>query len=185
MSDTAPLENGCTRDTVRLLIPFILTAGLIVADQLSKAWIIATIPQNTIGFRFFGEFLHVIHARNPGIAFSIGRSLPDALRKVLFIVLPLLVMVGVIVYYLKDRTLTTFQRWAIASMLGGGIGNQIDRIFRPAGVVDFIYVRFYGIFGMERWPAFNVADSAIVVGAILFVVASILDERNRKRGQKG
>jgi signal peptidase II len=55
-------------------------------------------------------------------------------------------------------------------IIGGGFGNLIDRFFRPDGVVDFIDVKFYGLFGLERWPTFNVADSAVVVcGSLLFI----------------
>jgi uncharacterized protein (DUF342 family) len=59
-------------------------------------------------------------------------------------------------------------------ILGGGIGNLIDRFFRPAGVVDFIDCYFFGIFGMERWPTFNIADSAVVICGAIFVVSFIV-----------
>lgn len=62
-------------------------------------------------------------------------------------------------------------------ILGGGVGNIIDRIFRPLGVVDFIDVRFYGLFGLERWPTFNIADSAIVVGGILLIISLLTSIR--------
>ena len=74
---------------------------------------------------------------------------------------------------MKSNDFTKLQRWAIAGIVGGGIGNLIDRIFRPEGVVDFIDVKFYGLFGMERWPTFNVADSAVVVCGILLIVSFI------------
>ena len=64
----------------------------------------------------------------------------------------------------------------MAGIIGGGFGNLIDRIFRPAGVVDFIDVRFYGIFGLERWPTFNVADASVVVAGILLIVSFILEK---------
>ena len=68
---------------------------------------------------------------------------------------------------------------------GGGLGNLIDRFFRAEGVVDFIDIKFFGLFGLERWPTFNVADSAVVICGILlvisFIVISITDEmKNRK-----
>ena len=50
------------------------------------------------------------------------------------------------------------------------MGNIIDRIFRPEGVVDFISAKFYGILGFERWPTFNAADSSVVVCGIILVV---------------
>ena len=65
------------------------------------------------------------------------------------------------------------QRWAVAGIIGGGMGNIIDRIFRPNGVVDYISVKFYGIFGMERWPTFNIADASVVVCCLYLLVTII------------
>ncbi|MBR6583864.1 MAG: signal peptidase II, partial [Treponema sp.] len=87
--------------------------------------------------------------------------------------IPIIVMVMVIVVYLRNNDFTKLQRWCIAGIVGGGIGNLIDRIFRAEGVVDFIDVKFYGLFGLERWPTFNVADSAVVVCGILLVISFI------------
>jgi signal peptidase II len=77
-------------------------------------------------------------------------------------------------YYLSSNDFTRLQRWATAGILGGGIGNIIDRIFRPDGVVDFISVKFYGLFGFERWPTFNVADSSVVVCCLLLFATIII-----------
>jgi signal peptidase II len=65
--------------------------------------------------------------------------------------------------------LTSLQRWAITGIIGGGAGNLIDRIFRPDGVVDYISVKFYGLFGFDRWPTFNIADASVVVCVFLFL----------------
>ena len=73
-------------------------------------------------------------------------------------------------------------------IVGGGLGNLIDRFFRAEGVVDFIDVKFYGLFGLERWPTFNVADSAVVVcGLILvisFIVTSVKESKNNENAEK-
>ncbi len=63
--------------------------------------------------------------------------------------------------------------------MGGGIGNLIDRIFRSLRVVDFISVKFYGIFGLERWPTFNIADASLVVSGILLAVLLLEKEVDR------
>ena len=99
-----------------------------------------------------------------------GDSLPPVFRKALFIALPLIAMTVLIIYIVKSREETVFQKFCLAGILGGGLGNQVDRIFRPEGVVDFLDVRFYGLFGMERWPTFNIADASVVVfGILLFI----------------
>jgi len=73
--------------------------------------------------------------------------------------------------------------WFICGILGGGFGNLIDRFFRSEGVVDFIDVKFYGLFGLERWPTFNIADAAIVVCAFGLFIMIFLQERKEKRTQ--
>lgn len=85
-------------------------------------------------------------------------------------------MGGVLVYYVRGRGLTPLLRWAMGLILGGGTGNLIDRIFRPEGVVDFISVNMYGLFGMERFATFNIADSAITIGEILLVIGILVSE---------
>ncbi len=154
------------------LIPFILSVVIIIADQITKALVVNRIPVYGIGASYGkGDFLRIIHVQNKAVAFSLGHALPDQMRLILFIAIPVLIIIGMFVYVLKTQEFTLFQRWAIASIMGGGVGNLIDRIFRVDGVVDFIDVRFYGIFGLERWPTFNVADSGIVVGGILLILS--------------
>lgn len=170
------------------LLPFILTIIVIVLDQITKALVVSFIPPYKIGAQFLGDFLRLIHVYNPGVAFSIGAAWPDLLRRIAFSIMPLIFLAIVIVVYMKSNDFTKLQRWAIAGIVGGGIGNLIDRIFRPEGVVDFIDVKFYGLFGMERWPTFNVADSAVVVCGILLIVSfiamTIKDIKSKKEESK-
>ncbi len=161
------------------LLPLVLSAVLIILDQVTKALIVQNIPIYTIGASYWGGFLRIIHTRNLAIAFSIGRSLPEQLRVVFFIVLPLILLVALVIYFIKTTQFTSLQRWAMATIIGGGFGNMVDRLFRPEGVVDFIDVRFYGLFGLERWPTFNVADSSVVIGGILLVVSFIFEKEGR------
>ena len=169
------------------LLPLILTVVVIVLDQITKALVCRFIPVNTIGTQFLGDFLRIIHVRNPGVAFSFGARWPDALRRLAFSVIPIIVLGIVLGVYFRNNDFTKLQRWAICGVIGGGFGNIIDRIFRPAGVVDFIDVKFYGLFGLERWPTFNVADSAVVVCGILLVVSflvSIIKEQKQTNGKE-
>ena len=152
-------------------LPFLLTLAVIIADQLSKWLITVFIPVNEIGASFFGGFLRIIHARNNAIAFSIGTNLPDSFRMILFSAVPLVVLGAIVIYLLKTDNLTPLQRWSVCGIIGGGMGNLVDRIFRPSGVVDFIDVKFYGLFGLDRWPTFNVADAAIVICGFMLVIA--------------
>lgn len=166
--------NNSTLAQRRRSLPFLVSLIIILADQISKAFIIAKIPENTIGSRLLGDFLWIVHAKNLGIAFSLGDSFSQLFRVVFFIILPLGFIVFGIVFCLKTEKLSTFQRYAIAIIIGGGLGNLIDRIFRADGVVDFISVKFYGILGMDRFPTFNVADSCITIGALLLFASGVL-----------
>lgn len=170
-----------------LLLPFLLTLGLVVLDQITKAIIVANVPRLETGgpvIEVLGDFFRIIHVRNLGITFSIGRDLTPVLRRVLFIVVPLIVVAGLLVYYFRTDEFTRLQRWAIAGIVAGGLGNLIDRIFRPQGVVDFLDFRFYGLFGLERWPTFNVADSSVVVFGALLVI-SVLFQKESDHEQEG
>jgi signal peptidase II len=102
---------------------------------------------------------------------------------VIFIVVPILVLGLLVWYYLKSDEFTGIQRWAAAGIIGGGIGNVIDRILRTDGVVDFISVKIYGLFGMERWPTFNLADSSVVVCCILLFVTVLIAPRKSKEAE--
>ena len=154
--------------------PLILAAVVIILDQITKLLVCRFIPMNTIGVQFFGDFLRIIHVRNPGVAFSFGAQWSDAMRRVAFSVIPVIVLGIVLSVYFRNKDFTNLQCWAICGVVGGGFGNIIDRIFRSAGVVDFIDVKFYGLFGLDRWPTFNVADSAVVVCGILLVISFLI-----------
>lgn len=166
-------------DNKKRYLPFILSILIIILDQLTKAAVIKYIPENTIGASFFGDFLWIVHVRNNAVAFSLGESIPTALKYVLFVFLPLLIMAAVayaVVSKRTDREFSTFQKWCLAGILGGGLGNLIDRIFRSLRVVDFISVKFYGLFGLERFPTWNVADSAVVISVGLLIISIIVTE---------
>ena len=163
------------------LLPFSLAVVVVIADQIVKSFIAENWPIGTVIQDVFGDgVLEIWHVRNKVIAFSIGRSLPESIRPVLFIIVPLAVLVFLIWYYMTTSEFTRLQRWAIAGIVGGGFGNLIDRIFRPDGVVDFISVKFYGIFGFDRWPTFNIADASVVTCVILWLFSMLISPNSWK-----
>ena len=166
------------RDAKAKLLPLVLTAGVIAADQIVKWVVTKTLPYGR-PVEVIGDFLRLVYMQNPNIGFSIGRTLGGGGRFVLARLLPLIVSGILLVYYLVGKDITRFQRWVLAAVLGGGLSNYVDRIFRHGEVVDFIDFKFYGIFGMQRWPTFNLADSTLVVAGIL-LLASFLFTREKK-----
>ena len=171
-TELIPEKKQFTREN---MFPFILTGIVIFLDQIIKSFIVAKWPNpgTLIKDLFNNEFLVIYHVRNKAIAFSIGENLPQNLRYVVFIAAPIVVLIFLLWYYFNNDEFSKLQRWAIGGIIGGGIGNILDRIFRSEGVVDFISVKFYGFLGMERWPTFNVADSSVVICCIILLITMI------------
>jgi signal peptidase II len=162
--------------------PLILTAAIVLVDQITKLIIVRTIPLPGIGASFFGDFFRIIHVRNLGAAFSIGDSSHPTIRIIMLIVIPVILIIGVMIFLVTSGELSKLQRWLLAGIAGGGIGNVwFDRIFRPLGVVDFLDFKFFGIFGLDRWPTFNVADMSTVISGILLMITLIIDSKQQQQ----
>ncbi len=138
-------------------------AGVVVAlDQVTKALAVAQL-EGQPPVQLIGEWLQLTFVRNPGAAFSLAGN---------YTILISLVAIGVAVAIVRTSRTLTSTWWAIVlgGILGGALGNLLDRIFRdPAPfrghVVDFL--------ALPNWPVFNVADMALVGSAILAVILSI------------
>ncbi len=159
---------------------FCIILATLAIDQVSKTIVVSTMPVFPAAgssINVIGDFFRITHITNNAILFSIGRDLETLTKRILFTVLPLLLLGWLIYIVIFDKTLNPSGRYAFALVAGGGLGNLSDRLFRGGGVVDFIDIRFYGIFGFERWPTFNVADSAVVIGVLLFLVFSFIKKK--------
>jgi len=168
------------------ILPFSLTTLVIALDQAVKALIVRNWPIQGMFITdiFDNDLVILYHVRNKAIAFSIGQNVSEPVRIFLFILVPVLVLVFLFWYYMKAADFSKIQRWAIAGILGGGIGNIIDRIFRKDGVVDFISIKFYGIFGLQRWPTFNVADASVVVCCIILLITMFISKEEDVKNSK-
>lgn len=168
--------------SLRRYLPLSLTAFVIVLDQITKALVVAYIPENTVFRSYFGDFLEIVHVRNTAIAFSIGTGLDIPVKLVFFVVLPIILMVLVIWCVISRKTdadFTVFQKWCLAAIAGGGIGNLIDRCFRSLRVVDWISTDMYGFLGFDRFPTYNIADAAVTVSVCLLIVSYIIGEKKK------
>ena len=168
MSATATVSIGASG--VRWLWVSLL---VIVFDQLSKLWIERTM---VLGDSFVVlPILDIVRAHNTGAAFSF---LADAggWQRWAFTLLAVGVSIG-LVFWMRRLALSTqgLLAFGLALILGGAIGNVIDRI-EHGYVVDFVHAHW----GLHSFPAFNVADSAISIGAVLVILDSLLDGRRRR-----
>lgn len=163
------------------LIPLMLVPIIVVVDQVSKIIITLSMEYNQI-VEVLGDFLRLWYRTNKHSAFGIGSTWPAELQFIAFLILPLIVLGGALFIYFNYKELSRKYRWLLAAILGAGMGNMIDRIFRPDGVVDFIDVNTYGILGLPvRWPTFNIADATLTVSIILFVIFFIIAEISSRR----
>lgn len=147
-----------------------LSMLVIVLDQVSKQLVVN--GMNLYEVIPLLPFLNLTRMHNTGAAFSILSNAPP----LLFIALGLAVSIGVLVWLRLHRSGETLMAIALVLVLGGALGNVIDRAAR-GHVVDFIDFHLLG----WHWPAFNVADMAIVTGAGLL----ILDMLRERRAQTG
>jgi signal peptidase II len=159
-------------------IHLMIAAAVLVVDQITKAIVLARFAPDALMPVVPGVF-NLVRVENPGIAFGMLGDLPPALAFTMIVVLSV-VAIGLVTYLLwKSGPADARLALALSLILGGAIGNLIDRILRGR-VVDFLdfYVASY------HWPAFNVADSAIVVGAGLLAL-DILWPRTAHQGISG
>ncbi len=165
--------------------PLWLSLGVFSFDQITKYFIVKVIPQNTVYWSTGPEeFFRLIHVRNLGTLFSLFHDLSSVVRIVVLILFPVALLGVVVKLILISEEFTRHQKWCLAGILGGGIGNILDRIFRPDGVVDFLDFRFYGLFKLERWPTFNVADASVVVFTILLFLSLLSHSKEQAKDSK-
>ena len=150
----------------------LISAVVIFLDRLTKTWVAARIPLGG-AIPVVPHFLRITHWLNEGAAFSLfaDSASPHTVRWALigFSLLAALVVLVVLVRLGERFTVTTV---ALALVLAGALGNVHDRIVYGS-VVDFIEVHIFSY----HWPDFNVADSAIVTGACLLLLDSLLPKK--------
>jgi signal peptidase II len=136
-------------------------------DQLTKAFIHATMSLYSSWVVIDG-LLSITYVRNPGAAFGFLAQASPFFRAIFFVLVTLLA-VGMILYYLvKSRADQPRLVFALSLILSGALGNLVDRL-RFGEVIDFIDVYFRS----HHWPAFNVADAAISVGAMIMILEMV------------
>jgi signal peptidase II len=154
-------------------VHFLLALIVVLLDRWTKRLVAARIPMFT-HIQIIPGFFRLTHTENTGAAFSLFADSPSHWKTGLLIGFSVIAMVIVSVLLWRQASSLTITGIALSLILGGAVGNLWDRV-ASGRVVDFLlfYVKQY------QWPVFNLADSAIVVGAGL-LVAEILFSRPRK-----
>lgn len=137
----------------------ILSIIFIIIDQVSKIIVVNNLTNNK-SIEVIKSFFYLTYTNNKGAAFSILTG-----RRILLILVALIV-IGVLIYYVrKNKIEGKVNKIALSLVIGGSIGNLIDRILRGA-VVDFIDIKIFGY----NFPIFNLADTFIVIGVFLLII---------------
>ena len=151
---------------MRRLAGFIMAAAVLAADQASKYWVLHGLHLTDGHFLVLLPVLNFVLVWNHGVTFGMFNG-PGAFNGVIFAVIALAVVVLLGVWLWRTRKL--FNILAIGAIMGGAIGNVIDRL-RFGAVVDFIQAHL----GLYSFYVFNVGDSAIVCGVIALMAESLL-----------
>ncbi|EGL19754.1 MULTISPECIES: signal peptidase II [unclassified Paenibacillus] len=159
---------------------YLLALIVFLIDQGTKWLVVKNIPLHD-SIPVIGEFFQLTSHRNRGAAFGILQD-----QRWFFILATLIIVVGVVLYLNRTRKAgQKLMSLALALLLGGAVGNFLDRLLFGE-VVDFLQLHFqFSFFGKAVdyiYPIFNVADSAIVIGVILIFIDSIISWKNEKRG---
>lgn len=156
----------------------LLTLFIVVADRATKALIESRTAEGW-HHELIRNFIYLVHSKNPGIAFSIFANSQSHLLRFSLIALSLLFICALSWLLLTSKSATWLSLAGLSLLIGGAAGNLTDRVLHGA-VTDFFEVWF----GSYRYPAFNVADSAITIGAILILLDVLFPAQKVNNPQK-
>ena len=146
---------------------FILFAAIVILDQITKIWAINNL-KNAGTITIIPNFFRLVYVENFGAAFGILQN-----KRWIFIVISVTVIIGIVFFLLRHyNKLNIFVKIALAMLLGGAIGNFIDRI-RLGYVIDFLSFR---LFNAYEFPVFNVADIFIVISTFAILILVMLNK---------
>jgi|SRR5690625_458804 len=152
---------------------YLIALVIIGMDQLTK-WIIVRTMELGERIPIIENFFYITSHRNSGAAWGILQG-----QMTFFYIVTAIVVIGIIFYMQKYAKESKLLAVSLSLILGGAIGNFIDRLLHQE-VVDFLDFHIFGY----NFPIFNVADSALTIGVILVIIATILDERKKGKSEK-
>jgi signal peptidase II len=139
----------------------------IILDQLSKFWIRVNVaPYSDINI--ISDYFIITNVENSGAFLGLGSDFSPVIKSILLLALPVGVLLTVLVYVFKDKSIDKLSLIGYSSIIGGGIGNIYDR-FLYGSVTDFLFIDLGGVF---KTGIFNIADLSVTTGMILIIWAS-------------
>ena len=188
-----------TRSRSRLALFLGVTGTSLVLDLVSKSWAERTLSRNgpfDSPVTVVKDHLWFSLAYNKGGAWGLFHDAPDAVRRPFFMIVSVLAIFFIVSLYRKLDEKQWALKWGLPFVLGGALGNLMDRIVRK-GVVDFIQYRaewvgtmnsiIHGVFRdwvvVEYWPTFNVADVAICIGVGFMAIDMLISKRDPRTSQ--
>ncbi len=166
MSDVLTLRFRNVFRALYAAIALVIFAG----DQATKLMVRNSVPEHSV-IPVIPNLLNLTHIQNAGVAFGLFSDAPAPWKTALLIVVSVALLIAVAAIVVRSRHLRWEAGVGLALILGGALSNLVDRI-RTGRVVDFVDVYFRS----HHWPTFNLADTAIVVGAIFLVLQLIFSE---------
>ncbi len=159
----------------------IIVALIVIVDQISKHFIRIKYPVNT-SIKIIDGFFNIVNVTNRGIAFGMLEKFSMNQSKAFILIT--IISIGILFYFyiefLRGPNHNPFIVYTLSAIIGGAIGNFIDRLF--LGYVTDFFLVYYKNF---TWPAFNIADSFISVGAVSLIIFLIFEPEPKKEGVKG
>tara|TARA_B100000945_G_scaffold98466_1_gene77130 strand:- start:250 stop:729 length:480 start_codon:yes stop_codon:yes gene_type:complete len=150
--------------------PIYFTIIIVIIDQVSKSVIRSTMNLFSPSIQLLGDFFKFTYVENSGIAFGINFNNGP----IIFTILASIATVFISWYLWKSKEQSYIFQLALSFILGGAIGNLIDR-YLFGKVVDFFHLSI----GQFSWPVFNVADSFVTIGMVLYIYSIYIDERTQ------
>jgi len=183
------MNEGVNNARKHTIIIYVIVFSVVILDQLTK-YIIKMSMDLYDSVDVLGSFFKITYIENPGMAFGIQME-----NKIWFTFLSIIAAIIVLIYLVKMKDEKFSFRLALAMIMGGAVGNLIDRIY-AGRVVDFLDVEFFDIsipsfnfiflkfpgYSLTRWPVFNVADSAVTCGMLLIIWLIVFQRSHQKQG---
>ncbi len=160
----------------RLLLAFVIILMCLGCDQTTKKIAQDTLPR-WYSISYLWDTIRLQYVENPGVAFSIGAQWSKEVRWWLFSFGQGLFLLILAAHLLRNLSIHFYQFLGFVLILGGGVGNFFDRVFRDGRVIDFLNI---GI-GNLRTAIFNVADIAISTGLVLLIYGLYREESEKKQ----